>query len=114
MHTITETTLEEVIADLPANVTAGMGWLDRVMPGWETKVDLDTLNIDSCKDCVLGQLLGNYFGSSDLHEEAHSYDQEFGFCTYSEEYLAKNDIFDTDSIMEQLTLTWKRMIEERR
>lgn len=109
-----EITLEEVIAEVPINVRNGADWLDKVMPGWDKKIDLDSLDINSCIDCVLGQLLGHYSGDSDLHEQAYEHDQEFGFCTYPQDYLEKNDIWNSDPIMEHLTLAWEKLIEERR
>jgi hypothetical protein len=34
--------------------------LDRVKPGWWKKIDLDTLNLASHRQCVLGQLYGSF------------------------------------------------------
>lgn len=43
-----------------AAVANGMAYLDEVAPGWESKIDLDRLNIGSKFNCVLGQVFGNY------------------------------------------------------
>jgi hypothetical protein len=46
-------TLEESVADRAR-------WLDQKVPGWEHRINLDTLDIKSCRNCVLGQLFGSY------------------------------------------------------
>lgn len=38
-------------------VAAGAAWLDENHSGWERKIDLGTLNIRDCRDCILGQSL---------------------------------------------------------
>lgn len=49
------------------HVDAGFALLNDSQPGWQSKVDLDDLNIDSTFRCVLGQLYGNYrIGIADL------------------------------------------------
>lgn len=40
---------------LRSDVADRAQWLDGVKPGWETLIDLGTLDIASCCDCVLGQ-----------------------------------------------------------
>jgi hypothetical protein len=39
-------------------VVRGAALLDERMPGWEAKIDLDRLDLDSVWECVLGQLYG--------------------------------------------------------
>ena len=41
-------------------VAVGASLLDRVMPGWPAKIELERLDIQSCTCCVLGQLYGDY------------------------------------------------------
>ena len=42
-------------------VAAGIAWLDREGPAnWREMIDLDTLDIDLPKDCVLGQVFRSY------------------------------------------------------
>lgn len=38
-------------------VTAGAAWLDENYPGWERKIDLGSLDLRSCSNCVCGQSL---------------------------------------------------------
>ena len=39
---------------------AGMEILDEYKPGWEGLIDPETLNLESCSFCVLGQVYGDY------------------------------------------------------
>lgn len=41
-------------------VKIAMEALDQVNPGWEVMIDLDTLNMGSIFQCVLGQVYGTY------------------------------------------------------
>lgn len=36
-------------------VAAGAAWLDEVSPGWEREIDLGTLKMQDCYNCILGQ-----------------------------------------------------------
>jgi hypothetical protein len=36
------------------------GLLDRKYPGWAEKISLDTLAMESCDNCILGQLFGSF------------------------------------------------------
>lgn len=38
-------------------VAAGAEWLDENFPGWEREIDLGTLNITDCQECICGQSL---------------------------------------------------------
>lgn len=39
-------------------VSRGAKWLDTVSPGWEEKIDINTLNLQCSNVCSLGQTLG--------------------------------------------------------
>jgi len=41
-------------------VKAGVMLLDKVKPGWEQRINVETLNLESAMECVLGQLYGSY------------------------------------------------------
>jgi hypothetical protein len=34
--------------------------LDAAVPGWEERIDVDLLDMQRCKRCVLGQIFGDY------------------------------------------------------
>ena len=41
-----------------ARVARGAAHLDQVRPGWFNRIDVGTLSLGSCWDCVIGQLFG--------------------------------------------------------
>jgi hypothetical protein len=41
-----------------AQVTRGIAWLEEHHPGWRAKLDLSTLNLAHCDQCILGQVFG--------------------------------------------------------
>lgn len=47
---------DECAPQLQETVAEAAKRLDKVVPGWEDRVDLPTLNIASCSDCILGQV----------------------------------------------------------
>ncbi len=41
-------------------VKKGIQWLDNNHPGWASRIDLNTLNMSECENCVIGQSVGDY------------------------------------------------------
>lgn len=57
--------------ELEKAVGRGVALLDAYVPGWETQLNLDDLNMSSGDYCVLGQMYGDYMsGLSKVAEEA--------------------------------------------
>lgn len=85
-------------------VDAGAALLDREEPGWEDKIDLDTLKLhDPCR-CVLGQVFGLYSTGArvlDLNIDASS-DHAFEVSEYGKDSYTG------------LTRAWKALIRARR
>lgn len=50
----------ETLPTLAERVAAGAALLDAHIPGWAGLVNLATLRLESCHDCVMGQLYGYY------------------------------------------------------
>lgn len=46
--------------EFEVRVRRGALHLDATVPGWADKVDVGTLDIGSCFDCIIGQLVGPY------------------------------------------------------
>lgn len=46
------------MSTIAERVSAGCEYLDKIRPGWEHLIDLGSLNLHSCTDCVVGQLAG--------------------------------------------------------
>lgn len=53
-------------AILSDRVTAGANLLDEKWPGWYSVIALDRLAMESCTQCILGQLCGNYHDGLDF------------------------------------------------
>jgi hypothetical protein len=74
-------------------VQAGAEYLDTVMPGWEAKIDLDSLALASSTRCVLGQLYPEsqpiprwqYHGFASIEEALAA-------CTNWDEEVAQGDV----------------------
>ncbi len=87
-------------------VQRGCAWLDSVKPGWEREIDLDGLEMGSCRHCVLGQMFGDFaramklFDLADEWVDAHAFD------------LGESKEFDWDYL--DLTETWIAEITRRR
>ena len=85
-------------------VRAGIQFLDKQYGRkWREKVDLDRLNMVSCFDCLLGQIMENY--DSHLKKLGLTSDRaaDLGFD------LSTEDIF---SMWQDLTQTWRRVLRK--
>lgn len=51
--------------DFTANAHQGARLLDSAMPGWASKVDAERLDQQTTKNCVLGQVYGDYWHGLD-------------------------------------------------
>lgn len=47
--------------ELAKRVQNGITFLDAACPGWAEKIDLDNLDMRNHNQCVLGQLIGDFF-----------------------------------------------------
>jgi hypothetical protein len=103
------------MADLTVaqRVEAGAAWLDEHKPGWWQTIDLDTLDIRSDCNCVLGQTYGNYC------------DAPLGSRYHRNKYLGDVRGFNSDESTHSdddaeladyaaLTAAWRALVEERR
>lgn len=63
---------------LKSRVRCGAEWLDSVSPGWWKSIDFNTLNLEMCNACVLGQVFGHYLNGSKLLPE-NVYPVDYGF-----------------------------------
>jgi len=89
-------------------VQAGVELLDSQVPGWDSRIDLDTLDICSESSCVIGQLFGRYdkgLNALDLWGVRAPY--ELGFSRR----LGEGGV---DEVFDLLTRQWRKVIEQRR
>jgi hypothetical protein len=72
-----------VDAKIIERVERGALLLDVERPGWAEKIDLGRFYIDSCFECVLGQLYGEYGDGLDelktINREVWIHPERFGF-----------------------------------
>lgn len=102
-------TAEEQVIE---SANRGAEFLDKTLPeGWFQGINLDRLQMDSCVDCILGQLYGSYsmgievlkldYVSDELHE-------------YLPEYLGFVAGFGDQFLWVLLRNEWKKLITERK
>lgn len=83
-----------------------MCWLDKERPGWEHRINLDTLDLKSQKTCVLGQLYGQARWRIKL--------APYGFDACSDIIKGVRPSYDQMSMeLWYLTTEWKRQISLR-
>jgi len=84
-------------------IERGAALLDDKVPGWQDKIDLATLDMSNCANCVVGQVYGDYdLGLAELDGEAQRQPSRYGFAALPTE------MFDT------LTDKWRAFLERRR
>lgn len=83
--------------------------LDRAKPGWENLIDTETLDligVNSSRDCVLGQVYGDFWTGAD---------EFFRTCPPDFEVTAETDPFNEYSGQDnEHTLRWLEEIQDRR
>lgn len=88
------------------SVERGAALLDEKVPGWEAKIDLDTLDLYVPCKCVLGQLFGR--GDSAYTHGLHMLNL-FGF----KEEIAHGFEARSTGTYTSLTTRWRRVIRRR-
>jgi len=97
----------EVIQD---RIAKGVKWLDMEHGAWWKQIDLDSLDMRDCNDCVLGQVLGNYSNYTHNNEEPSAYKR--GFDVFGEDYPCEDGTTMGDEYAE-LGKMWTNIIENR-
>lgn len=88
-----------------ARVALGAELLDQRKPGWAAMVNLDRLAMESCDDCILGQVYGHYFdGRAELEL---SIGEPLGFS------LRARQLRDHMSAYDALAALWRRQVRSR-
>lgn len=91
-------------------VARGAELMDRTYPGWFDAIDLRTLNIASGRNCVLGQIHGDYVRGCrhlGIEEDALA---SVGYGFIAGVSAAFVPLFQTT----RLTRAWRREVERRR
>lgn len=97
---------------IPERVAAGAAFLDEHEPGWDSRIDLERLDLGSSCACVLGQLYKG-FGAGLIatglldYEYSRGADLGFHWLVGTTEAAELREIKD-------LTAEWHHLITERR
>ena len=93
---------------ITAGVRRGAALLDRKLPGWHTRINLNTLDLNDCEACILGQLYGKYsYGLEVLLVGDQFYLKRYHYGFSSLRVRGK------DKGMRRLTATWARLVAKR-
>lgn len=87
-------------------VAAGAAWLDEHRPGWVDRIDLETLDLGDCANCIVGQEFGEIIPHR-LPEAVRDYNPDLGFDAYAENSRPSY----THTLLGR---EWRRLIEARR
>src|SRR5688572_16017504 len=106
---VTVTTLERPLTREETAVASGARWLDEHYPRWDSRIDLDILDMGDDEDCILGQV--SVSRSYDIAMEAHGLDHvadgvELGF------YMTEG--IDCEKNWAPLHHAWRTETERRR
>ncbi len=88
----------------PEKIENGIKWLNKYVPDWLGRINIDELNMNSCWKCILGQLFGEYLkavtrmGITDHHAEMMG----FEILDYAE--------YKREDLMVYLTDLWRDAI----
>lgn len=85
-------------------VAKGAALLDLKYAGWADKINSETLYMDSCANCVVGQLLGSFDDVEDLGIDVDD-SWEYGFYHSPHRHHADD--------YKELEETWLREINKR-
>jgi hypothetical protein len=97
---------KEIDAIILERVQRGLAWLEKKHgPGWEDKIDLETLDLEDVHSCVIGQVYGNYAHISRLTDEDP---EDLGFDLACDEWDDENDRYAP-----VLQETWKQVLTPR-
>ena len=105
------------MSTIAERVAKGAALLDAEQPGWADRIDLDELELESCRHCVLGQLFSGgcpdpeaCLGCEDGFEHVTNSRPELDFPALGFDKSRT----DGDGAYSELTAEWRRLISERR
>lgn len=84
------------MTDYAAKVAAGIKKLDADKPGWRDLIDVQTLDLESCSVCVLGQVFGDYHDGRAQLDISSAVAYQMGF--------------NTEGSFRELTEAWKEAL----
>lgn len=110
----------EVDEDVLDRVKKGLAWLEKTHgPGWEDKIDLETLRLSSTAACVLGQVYSGYsveqdagylYATNELLETPEGVEDT---DLWEEVEMEKMGFCAEDSEWDLLDMAWRQVLEPR-
>ena len=96
-------------------VSKGIEVLNRNRPNWRDKIDIEALDTNDWRDCVLGQVFGSYSDGMDALLPEFSLTSEHclsvAYTVFDMRTSFANDNgFDARENVRELTLEWKRVL----
>jgi hypothetical protein len=102
------------VASAVERVARGVAWLDANKPGWVHRINVDDLDLRSCRYCVLGQVYGYFFGAPFFGElgdgDGHLFARSIGVYA---DTAGSGDGQALTAEINELTELWKRAVAER-
>ena len=90
-------------------VEEGAAWLDEYDPGWDERINLAELELNDCKQCVVGQLFGDYYEFLTLTYMGKAQEVDRGFFADGD-----HDELEQEEPWARLTEAWRDEIASRR
>ena len=95
------------MSTIAERVAIGVAWLDEHEPGWVSRIDLDTLEMGDCGQCICGQLVGNFQAA--LKRWGHN-----PFAVTTSDWVEAHGFDVSYGGYPSLNTAWRRVITERR
>lgn len=89
------------MTSMAKKVKAGAELLDERRPGWAKEINLATLNLEECDECIQGQLYGEFQNAAALQQLgvadiAHGF--TLPFCTSDWDWLFLTELWKQEII----------------
>jgi hypothetical protein len=92
-------------------VARGAAFLDKNYPGWEQNINTETLALDDCKNCIIGQAVGSFAITCSEHKiENPSY---LGFEVEGYHFLSMKSEEREMKEYQLLELAWVKLLKDR-
>jgi hypothetical protein len=110
----------QISEDIKLAVKNGAAWLDENHEGWENRIDLPKLSMNSCTNCVVGQAVGEFYESiaeaaksEEFSDDSFEWAAENGFHHPSNEDCHYS-LREIDTYYRQLEAAWTEEVLRRR
>lgn len=91
---------------LKERVKKGIEFLNNEIPKWKEEIEVDMLDLGSCRRCILGQIFDDYEEGLDKLDILESSASDYGF-TLSQEVIDSDNEAKIKDDFECLTNAWR-------